>query len=71
MNTEGKETPPENGHCSFKITLRSQNATVMRTNFHGLAIDNALVRLDFDKLLCGKIRSFDETKPSCGGLYQN
>ena len=52
MNTEGKETPPENGHCSFKITLRSQNATVMRTNFHGLAIDNALVRLDFDKFLC-------------------
>ena len=52
MNTEGKETPPENGHRSFKITLRSQNATVMRTNFHGLAIGNALVRLDFDKLLC-------------------
>ena len=52
MNTEGKETPPENGHCSFKITLCSQNATVMRTNFHGLAIDYALVRLDFDKFLC-------------------
>ena len=51
-NTEGKKTPPENGQCSFKITLRSQNATVMRTNFHGLAIDNALVCLDFDKLLC-------------------
>ena len=52
MNTEGKETPSENGQCSFLITLRSQNATVMRTNFHGLAIDNALVCLDFDKLLC-------------------
>ena len=52
MNTEGKETPSENGQCSFLITLRSQNATVMRTNFHGLAIDNALVRLDFDKFLC-------------------
>ena len=24
----------------------------MRMNFHGLAIDNALVRLDFDKLFC-------------------
>ena len=24
----------------------------MRTNFHGLAIDSALVRLDLDKLLC-------------------
>ena len=52
MNTEGKKTPSENGHCSFEITLRSQNATVMRANFHGLAIDSTLVRLDFDKLLC-------------------
>ena len=50
--TEGKKTPSENGHCSFKITLRSPNATVIRTNFHGLAIDSTLVCLDFDKLLC-------------------
>ena len=48
----GEEDTAENGHCSFKITLRSQNATVMRTNFHGLAIYSALVRLDLDKLLC-------------------
>ena len=67
MNTEGKETPPENGHCSFKITLRSQNATVMRTNFHGLAIDNALVCLDFDKLLCSVC--FDTKLQQNGQLF--
>ena len=66
-NTEGKKTPPENGQCSFKITLRSQNATVMRTNFHGLAIDSTLVRLDLDKLLCSV--HFDTKLQQNGKLF--
>lgn len=39
----------------------------MRTNFHGLAIDSTLVRLDFDKLLCSV--HFDTKLQQNGKLF--
>ena len=39
----------------------------MRTNFHGLAIDNALVRLDLDKLFCSV--HFDTKLQQNGKLF--
>ena len=38
-------------HHPLLFTYAPPNAPVMRTNFHCLAIDNSLVRLDFDKFL--------------------
>ena len=50
LNTEGKKTAKKRA-SSVTFYLRTPNASVMRTNFHCLAIDNSLVRLDFDKFL--------------------
>ena len=47
---EGKKTAKKRA-SSVTFYLRTPNASVMRTNFHCLAIDNSLVRLDFDKFL--------------------
>ena len=45
----GEEAPPRSGHHPSAIGL-SLNSTIVRTDFHCLAIYNALMRLDFDKL---------------------
>ena len=50
QNTEGKKTAIKRA-SSVVNYLRTPNASVMRTDFHGLAIDNSRMRLDFDKLL--------------------
>jgi len=39
----------------------------MRTNFHGLAIDSTLVRLDLDKLFCSVY--FDTKLQQNGKLF--
>jgi len=39
----------------------------MRTNFHGLAIDSARVRLDLDKILCSV--HFDTKLQQNGKLF--
>ena len=50
QNTEGKKTAIKHA-SSVTYYLRTPNASVMRTDFHGLAIDNPHMRLDLDKLL--------------------
>ena len=50
QNTEGKKTAIKRA-SSVTYYLRTPNASVMRTDFHGLAIDNSRMRLDLDKLL--------------------
>ena len=50
QNTEGKKTAIKRA-SSVTYYLRTPNASVMRTDFHGLAIDNPRMRLDLDKLL--------------------
>ena len=50
QNTEGKKTAIKRA-SSVTYYLRTPNASVMRTDFHCLAIDNPRMRLDLDKLL--------------------
>ena len=50
QNTEGKKTAIKRA-SSVTYYLRTPNASVMRTDFHGLAIYNSRMRLDLDKLL--------------------
>ena len=50
QNTEGKKNAIKRT-SSVTYYLRTPNASVMRTDFHGLAIDNPRMRLDLDKLL--------------------
>lgn len=50
QNTEGKKTAIKRA-SSVTYYLRTPNASVIRTDFHCLAIDNPRMRLDLDKLL--------------------
>ena len=50
QNTEGKKTAIKRASSVINY-LRTPNASVMRTDFHCLTIDNPRMRLDLDKFL--------------------
>lgn len=54
INTEGKKHRQEAVSVHHHIRLSPNNA-IVRTNFHCFAIDNTLVRLDFDNLGSGDL----------------
>ena len=64
MNTEGKKHRKEAVFRQLSIGL-SLNSTVVRTDFHYLAIGNTFVRLDLDNLLCTGFNMKFQRNPKC------